>query len=119
MLKIKTFSPLLIILLFGCYESKESLNKATLIFENASIYTVNKSQPWASAVAIKNGEIIFVGNDSDAKKYSDNQTKIINLNGKMILPGFHDIHVHPVHGGVTYLQYNLSEIRGIDNILSR
>ena len=109
----------IIILLHGCYESKEITKKATLILENASIYTVNKNQPWASAVAIKDGEIIFVGNDSDAKKYSGDQTRIINLNGKMILPGFHDIHVHPVHGGVTYLQCNLSEIRGIDNILSK
>ena len=109
----------IIILLHGCYESKEITKKATLILENASIYTVNKNQPWASAVAIKDGEIIFVGNDSDAKKYSGDQTRIVNLNGKMILPGFHDIHVHPVHGGVTYLQCNLSEIRGIDNILSK
>ena len=90
MLKIKTFTSLLmIILLVGCFESSEISNKATLIFENASVYTVNKNQPWASAVAIKDGEIIFVGSDSDAKKYIDNQTRIINLNGKMILPGFH------------------------------
>ena len=92
-------------------------NPSNLILINAKIYTVNDQQPWAEAVVIKEGNIIFVGNDHDALQYEDSNSQINDLQGKMLLPGFHDIHVHPVHGGVTYLQCNLSEIRGLENLL--
>jgi len=81
-------------------------NPSNLILINAKIYTVNDQQPWAEAVVIKEGNIIFVGNDHDALQYEDSNSQINDLQGKMLLPGFHDIHVHPVHGGVTYLQCN-------------
>ena len=90
-----------------------------IIFKNASVYTVNKKQPWASSVVIQNEKIIFVGSDDDALAFTNKNSQIIDLNKKMILPGFHDIHVHPVHGGVTFLQCNLTDIRGIDNLLSK
>ena len=90
-----------------------------IIFKNASVYTVNKKQPWASSVVVQNEKIIFVGSDNDALAFTNKNSQIIDLNKKMILPGFHDIHVHPVHGGVTFLQCNLTDIRGIDNLLSK
>ena len=90
-----------------------------IIFKNAAVYTVNKNQPWASSVVIQNEKIIFVGNDENALEFENKNSQIIDLNKKMILPGFHDIHVHPVHGGVTFLQCNLTDIRGIDNLLSK
>ena len=90
-----------------------------IIFKNASVYTVNKNQPWASSVVVQNEKIIFVGSDDDASAFANKNSQIIDLNKKMILPGFHDIHVHPVHGGVTFLQCNLTDIRGIDNLLSK
>ena len=90
-----------------------------IIFKNASVYTVNKNQPWASSVVVQNEKIIFVGSDDDASAFTNKNSQIIDLNKKMILPGFHDIHVHPVHGGVTFLQCNLTDIRGIDNLLSK
>ena len=90
-----------------------------IIFKNASVYTVNKKQPWASSVVVQNEKIIFVGSDDEASAFTNKNSQIIDLNKKMILPGFHDIHVHPVHGGVTFLQCNLTDIRGIDNLLSK
>ena len=90
-----------------------------IIFKNASVYTVNKKQPWASSVVVQNEKIIFVGSDEEASAFTNKNSQIIDLNKKMILPGFHDIHVHPVHGGVTFLQCNLTDIRGIDNLLSK
>ena len=92
-------------------------NPSNLILINAKIYTVNDQQPWAEAVVIKEGNIIFVFIYHDALQYEDSNSQIKDLQGKMLLPGFHDIHVHPVHGGVTYLQCNLSEIRGLENLL--
>ncbi|HJP42706.1 MAG TPA: hypothetical protein QGG06_04245, partial [Gammaproteobacteria bacterium] len=84
-----------VVLVFSNFQLK--VEAADLILLNAKIYTVDSTQPWASAVAIENGQITYVGDDQGAKKLVDENTQTINLNGKMILPGFHDIHVHPVH----------------------
>ena len=105
--------------LLACEKQNNPQASKTLVFTNGKIYTVNEKQPWASAIVIKEGKIIHVGSDQEALKFKDSQTKTVNLNGKMMLPGFHDIHVHPVHGGVTYLQCNLSDIKGVDKLLSK
>ncbi|WP_423747780.1 amidohydrolase [Bacillus cereus] len=67
---------------------------ADTIFVNGKVYTVEKQQPWAEAVAISNGKIIYVGNNTCAKAYKGNKTKVIDLKGKMMLPGFIDNHLH-------------------------
>ena len=105
--------------LFSCENQDRAQTNKTLVFTNGKIYTVNENQPWASAIVVKEGKIIYVGSDQEALNFKDSQTKAFDLNGKMMLPGFHDIHVHPVHGGVTFLQCNLSDIQGIDNLLSK
>lgn len=68
-------------------------------FVNGKIYTVNDKQPLAEAVVIENNKIIFVGSNLDAEKYIDASTEKIDLNGKLMLPGFIDNHVHFLSGG--------------------
>ena len=92
---------------------------ADLILLNANVYTVNPTQPWASAVAIKNGQITYVGDDQGAKELIDSNTKTLDLKGRMMLPGFHDIHVHPVESGVLYQQCVLFDIRGVEKLLDK
>ena len=92
---------------------------ADLIVHNATIYTVNPDQPWASAVAIKEGQIIYVGDDHGAQELVDSETQTLNLHGRMMLPGFHDIHVHPVESGVLYQQCVLFDIRGVPKLLDK
>jgi len=103
------------ILITNVYANDES----NLILINAKIYTVNEQEPWAEAVVINDGKIIFVGDNQNALKHKNPISQIENMQGKMLLPGFHDIHVHPVHAGVTYLQCNLSNIRGLENLLKK
>ncbi|NOP82114.1 amidohydrolase [Bacillus paranthracis] len=82
-------------MLVGFEQAKKDTTKlADTIFINGNVYTVEAKQPWAEAVAIKNGEIIYVGNTKGAKKYKNKNTKIIDLKGKMLLPGFVDSHLH-------------------------
>ena len=92
---------------------------ADLIVHNATIYTVNPDQPWASAVAIREGQIIYVGDDQGAQELVDSETQTLNLHGRMMLPGFHDIHVHPVESGVLYQQCVLFDIRGVPKLLDK
>lgn len=73
----------MLFMLVGFEQAKKDATKlADTIFINGNVYTVEAKQPWAEAVAIKNGEIIYVGNTKGAKKYKNKNTKIIDLKGK-------------------------------------
>lgn len=71
--------------------------KSTLVFKNAAIYTVNKNLSWAQALAIAKDKIIFVGTNEEVAPYIASDTTVIDLDGKMVLPGFIDAHAHPSH----------------------
>ncbi|HDR5354154.1 TPA: amidohydrolase [Bacillus thuringiensis] len=79
---------------FSTNSEEEKKEIADTIFMNGKVYTVEKQQPWAEAVAISKGKIIYVGTNACAQAYKGNKTKVIDLKGKMILPGFVDSHLH-------------------------
>lgn len=54
---------------------------ADRILMNANVYTVNPNHPWAQAVAVQGDKIIFVGTDSEVKKYADTKTELIDCKG--------------------------------------
>src|SRR5215475_8410663 len=56
--------------------------KADLIFINGNIYTVNDQQPRAEAIVVRRGKLIFVGSNTEAAKFQDNTTRVIDLRGK-------------------------------------
>ncbi len=78
---------------------KETSNAADTVFLNAKVYTVNEAQPWAEAVAIRDGTIVFVGDTADAMSLIGDQTTQFDLGKQLLVPGFIDTHVHPLHGG--------------------
>ncbi len=82
---------------------------ADLVLLGGVIYTVDAARSWAEAIAVKNGRIVFVGATGGAKRFIGKQTRVVNLQGKMVLPAFHDSHVHPVSGGIELGECNLNE----------
>jgi predicted amidohydrolase YtcJ len=68
---------------------------ADLILSGARIFTANKQQPWAEAVAVKNGRFIYVGDSAGVSRYQSGSTRSINLEGRLIIPGLIDAHAHP------------------------
>jgi predicted amidohydrolase YtcJ len=72
---------------------------ADLIFENGKIYTVDRRMPWAEAVAIRNGKIVFVGTTAGAREWQGPQTGIVDLKSRMMMPGLGDVHNHHTRGG--------------------
>ena len=84
-------------LLVAC--AKETSPAADTVFLNARIYTVNEEQAWAEALAIRDGRIVYVGDTAGAMALVDGETTQFDLDGKLLLPGFIDTHVHPLHGG--------------------
>ncbi|TGD71703.1 amidohydrolase [Mangrovimicrobium sediminis] len=69
------------------------------VFINARAYTMDPQQPWAQAVAVEDGRISYVGDNAGATALGDADTRLVNLDGKMLLPGFIDTHIHPLSGG--------------------
>ncbi|KAA0760501.1 amidohydrolase [Bacillus sp. SH5-2] len=65
-----------------------------VVLKNGAIYTSNEKQEMAEAVEIKDGKITFVGSNKDVEKLINNDTKVIDLQGRQILPGFVDNHNH-------------------------
>jgi len=66
---------------------------------NGKVYTVNEKQPITEAVVVNNGSIVFVGSTADAQGYINADTVIVDLKGKLVLPGLHDSHLHPLEAG--------------------
>jgi predicted amidohydrolase YtcJ len=87
------------------------------VFKNGAVYTVNPKRPWARTVAVRNGEIVCVGDDQDVKTLIGPRTQVIDLQGKMMLPGFHDVHVHLFDGGMQSLQCDLWDCQTADEVI--
>ncbi|HQR30755.1 MAG TPA: amidohydrolase family protein, partial [Anaeromyxobacteraceae bacterium] len=68
---------------------------ADTVFVNGAVYTMDARKPRAEAVAVHGKKIVYVGNDAGAKALVGRRTTVIDLGGRMLLPGFIDAHVHP------------------------
>ena len=75
------------------------LGFADLILINGRIYTVEPSQPWVEALAIKGGRILAVGDSAEIEALKGPETQVVDLAGKMAMPGFIDVHNHIMMGG--------------------
>ena len=91
----------ILLLFYSC--NTNQADRADKIYFNARIWTGDSANAWANAVAIKGNEILYVGKDYQPFKGSN--TEMIDLDGKLMLPGFIDNHSHFLSGG-----YNLSSV---------
>ena len=80
---------------------------ADIIYHDGPIITVNDSEPIAEAVAVKDGKIIAVGIKDEVLKSRGGETRLVDLNGRTMLPGFVDAHGHVMGGGLQALSANL------------
>jgi len=67
---------------------------ADTVYTNGKIYTVNQAQPWAEAVAIKDGKFLVVGSNADVEAVIGDATEVVDLSGRMAMPGLADVHNH-------------------------
>ena len=105
--------------LLACSQTESVPMQATasIVFHTGKVYTVNERQPWATAIAIKNERIVYVGDDEGALELIGPDTRVVNLAGKMLLPGFQDAHVHPIEAGMSYLGCSLHGATSIEEYL--
>ncbi|QSL85891.1 amidohydrolase [Pseudomonas atacamensis] len=75
---------------------------ADLILFNGQFHTVDREKPLASAVAIKDGRFVAVGNDAEAMALKGNATQVVDMKGRCVIPGLNDSHLHLIRGGLNY-----------------
>jgi len=75
---------------------------ADLILHHGLFTTLDRANPAASAVAIKDGKFLAVGSDKEVMDHAGPNTKIVDMKGKRVLPGLIDNHTHVVRGGLNF-----------------
>jgi predicted amidohydrolase YtcJ len=88
---------------------------ADLILLDGAVYTQDAANTRASALAIRDGNIVAVGSDADVSAAYEGPSR--DLGGRMVLPGFHDAHAHPISGGMQMNRCDLAEIPTVEAIL--
>ena len=112
-----TFIALGLTALAAC-EISEEAPEADVVFTGAAVYRVTETNPWATAVAITGKRISYVGDDAGAASFIGTNTRIVELGGKMLLPGFQDAHVHPVDSGMTFNQCAVFDLPKLEDLLA-
>ena len=90
---------------------------ADMVVHNGRVYTVNDAQPWAEAIAVRGDRIVHVGSDESTKAYIGPRTDVVDLEGKMVLPGIIDAHVHCVTAYEVFSWANLGDADTADEAI--
>ena len=106
-------------LLFFFQFSCNPHNSADLVIRGGKIYTVNEENQVAEAVAVEGNKITFVGSMADAEKFIGDKTKVIDLQGRILTPGFIEGHGHLMGVGYDELELDLSQIQSYDEIIDK
>jgi predicted amidohydrolase YtcJ len=100
--------------------NQQPVEAADLVLIDGNIVTVDENNLRAEALAVKENTIVAVGSYKDIKTYIDRkETKIIDLQGKLALPGFNDGHVHFIYGGHALMSVSLDRVTSFDEIQRR
>ncbi|XP_062093168.1 protein LONG AFTER FAR-RED 3 isoform X2 [Humulus lupulus] len=112
---------ILLLAIIASFPSKWSSSSmaADLLLTNALIFTSDDSIPFADSMAIGRGRILRVGNYSSLKALVGYSTKELNLNGKIVVPGFIDSHVHLISGGLQLMRLQFRGINKKDEFVRR
>ena len=92
---------------------------ADYVFKNGKIYTLDAKQLWVESVAVKGSKISYVGSNSGSKVWTGPETKVVDLKGRMLMPGFIDGHNHFVSGTATKRGVNLTGSKDKQELLLR
>jgi predicted amidohydrolase YtcJ len=108
----------LLIVTFSCSSLSEK-DAADTIFINGTVYTVDDANTQAQAVAVKNGMITAVGEISAIEKLKGKNTKVVDLEGKTMTPGFIESHGHLMGIGYNKLELDLMYVKTYDELVAK
>jgi predicted amidohydrolase YtcJ len=114
----------------GCKPSQEGIEttanfgaatpaaiQADIVARNGGIYTLDQERPWVEALAVSDGSIVALGSNEDIGQWIGPETRVIDLRDHMLLPGFHDAHLHALLAGRTLLGCALNEENTVEDLL--
>lgn len=89
------------------FSSMESMAAVELLLHNGKVFTAEQGQALQQAVAVADGRIVKVGSDAEVLALKEAGTQVVDLKGKVVMPGFIDSHSHAIFGGVKLKSANL------------
>ncbi len=92
---------------------------ADIVFKNGNVYTVDAKTPRAEAIAVTKDRIVFVGSNADAQKLVGPKTRVVDLKGNTVLPGFADAHQHLSGVGFREMNLNLEGTTSLEDFLAK
>jgi predicted amidohydrolase YtcJ len=95
----------------SCPAMQRSEVPADMVISGAVVRTMDPANPLAKGLAVRDGRIVTVGPDEEVRATVGPGTEVLDLPGRLVLPGFQDAHVHPPWGGLKRMQCDLSDLR--------
>lgn len=92
---------------------------ASLVIKNATVWTADADNAWATAVAILDDTIVYVGDDEGIDNFISDRTLVVDAEGKLVVPGFIDTHVHFLTGGFRLSSVQLRDANTREEFIKR
>ena len=108
-----------LLLLAALLQSPSPASPPETILHNARVFTADSTRPWAEAFAVNDGRVVAVGASADLLKLAGPQTRVIDLQGAFVSPGFGDSHLHFMSGSLTLNAVTLDGLTTLKEIQSR
>ena len=96
------------LMIVWCVQAIAAELPADTVYRNGKIYTVDAQNSTQESLAVRDGKIVYVGDDAGTGQFIGPETKVIDLGGRMMMPGLVDGHMHPLSGGMKILGCSLN-----------
>ena len=107
------------VLVLSVAPTQTRTTSADIVFKNGNVYTANDRSPKAQAIAIKSDRIVYVGSNTGVQKFVGPNTRVVDLNGKTVMPGFTDAHQHLSGVGFREMTLNLEGTTSLEDLLAK
>jgi len=111
-----TAAALLLVPAWGC-SPPDAGQQADLVLRSGRVVTVDEALPEAQAVAVRGARIVFIGSDVDVEAYVGDGTSVVDLDGRLAIPGFIEGHAHLMGLGQSRLQLDLMETKSYRDLI--
>jgi predicted amidohydrolase YtcJ len=101
---------------FAQDEASSQVAEADAVYQNGFVYTVDGVRSRAQAFAVRDGKYLKVGSNDDIKAVTGPDTKVVDLEGRMVMPGLVDTHIHALRGALTALGLAFPVTSSVDDI---
>ncbi len=117
-MRITYLLAILIVTTLSINAQKKSIAKADIILINGRVWTGNNNPAFAEAVAVSGNKILQTGNTADIKKMADKNTRVIDLQGRLVTAGINDAHIHFLAGSQGLSAIDLNESKTMEEAIA-